>query len=57
MNDLLSKLNIEWKAPGICVRNWQVSGALYVTAKSGFFSVASNRGELYNEDICEEEGK
>jgi hypothetical protein len=39
------------------VRNWQVSGAFYVTAKSGFFSVASNRGELYNEDICEEEGK
>jgi len=29
----------------------------HVTAKSGFFSVASNRGELYNEDICEEEGK
>ncbi|ERI89276.1 hypothetical protein HMPREF1547_03619 [Blautia sp. KLE 1732] len=35
------------------MRNRQVSGAFYVTAKSGFFSVASNRGELYNEDICE----
>jgi hypothetical protein len=35
------------------VRNRQVSGVFYVTTKSDFFSVASNRGELYNEDICE----
>ena len=39
------------------MRNRQVSGAFYVTAKSGFFSVASNRGELYNEDICERRKK
>lgn len=39
------------------MRNRQVSGAFYVTAKSGFFSVASNRGELYNEDTCERRKK